>query len=241
MTKGAVWIQTKGKSRRLRRAKATVSPEDRLSIYYSEQVLGSDPTPPTLINDSGDFSVWIKPSGVMSSGSRFGDHCAINRIIEKQFDRPTFLVHRLDRFVWGLMVLAHAKGSATELSRQFQHRETIKTYKARVHGLIKEPIIINTPLEGKSAITQVEPIEYGQDQTLVKVKIETGRKHQIRAHLASIAHCVVGDRQYGSSDEGGIQLASIELGFNSPASGEALSFVLPDEQHPRLSVSPVQS
>ena len=234
MTSGAVWLKSGRSRKRLRRAKAKLVPGDMVSIYYSPKILESVPAKPILVDDQSVFSVWEKPVGLMSGGSRFGDHCSINRVVEQQLDRPTFLVHRLDRYVWGLMVLAHSKSAAVHLSGQFQKRKTTKIYHAVVHGKLSEERAINTPIDGKVASSTVKPISIDADKSLIEVRIETGRKHQIRQHLASIVHPVVGDRQYGSENIRGIQLAAVELGFKSPVNGEWQSYLLDDNKRPRL-------
>ncbi|HIE85708.1 MAG: RluA family pseudouridine synthase [bacterium] len=232
MTRGAVWLKSGSSVKRLRRAKAKLVPGDLVSIYYSPKVLEAVPAKAILVDDQSSFSVWEKPVGLMSGGSRFGDHCSINRVVEQQLDRPTFLVHRLDRYVWGLMVLAHSKSAAAHLAGQFQDRKTTKIYHAIVHGKLLEERVINTPVDNKMASSTVKPISLDADTSLIEVRIETGRKHQIRQHLASIDHPVVGDRQYGSQDMKGIQLAAVELGFKSPLSGEWQSYALADNKRP---------
>ena len=233
MIKGAVWIRKSKKMKRLRKAKTLVDSSDKLSIHYSPKVLDEKPITPTLMQDHNVFSVWNKPAGLMSGGSRYGDHCAINRVVERQLDRPTFLVHRLDRFVWGVIVLAHSKMAATELSRQFQSRETEKVYKALVSGQIKEARVIDRPIDGKDARSKVIPISGNDNLSLVEIRIETGRKHQIRRHLSDIGHPIIGDRQYGSADPNGIQLASVALGFKN-LEGKFVRYILPEELHPKL-------
>ena len=232
MTSGAVWLKSERSRKRLRRAKAKLVPGDLVSIYYSPEVMETVPARPILVDDQSTFSVWEKPVGLMSGGSRFGDHCSINRVVEQQLDRPTFLVHRLDRYVWGLMVLAHSKSAAAYLSGQFQKRKTTKIYNAIVHGQLADKRVINTPIDNKIASSTIKPISLDADTSLVEVRIETGRKHQIRQHLASIGQPVVGDRQYGSQDMKGIQLAAVELGFQSPVNGEWQSYKLADNKRP---------
>lgn len=234
MNRGAVWLKSGSRVKRLRRAKAKLVPGDLVSIYYSEKVIATVPAEPLLVDDQSVFSVWEKPVGLMSGGSRFGDHCSINRVVEQRLDRPTFLVHRLDLYVWGLMVLAHSKSAAAQLSQQFQARKTTKTYHAIVHGKLLEEQTINTPVDNKIASSMVKPISLDADTSLIEVRIETGRKHQIRQHLASIDHPVVGDRQYGSNDLKGIQLAAVELGFESPLNGQWQSYALADNKRPAL-------
>tara|TARA_B110000285_G_scaffold158032_1_gene176336 strand:+ start:1099 stop:1923 length:825 start_codon:yes stop_codon:yes gene_type:complete len=232
MTRGAVWLTSGSSRKRLRRAKAKLAPGDLVSIYYSPEVMETVPASPILVDDQSAFSVWEKPVGLMSGGSRFGDHCSINRVVEQQLDRPTFLVHRLDRYVWGLMVLAHSKSAATHLSGQFQDRKTTKIYHAIVHGKLADERVINTPIDNKIASSTVKPINFDADTSLIEVRIETGRKHQIRQHLASIDHPVVGDRQYGSKDMQGIQLAAVELGFESPVDESWQHYTLADQKRP---------
>ena len=232
MSKGAVWLKSGGRHRRLRRAKSKLVPGDLVSIYYSPKILELVPAKPILVDDQSAFSVWEKPVGLMSGGSRFGDHWSINRVVEQQLDRPTFRVHRLDRYVWGLMGLAHSKSAAAHLSGQFQERKTTKVYHAIVHGKLLEELAINMPVNDKIASSTVKPISLDVDTSLIEVRIETGRKHQIRQHLASIDHPVVGDRQYGSEDMDGIQLAAVKLGFESPVNGEWQGYTLADNKRP---------
>jgi len=235
MTKGAAWIESNGRPQRLRRAKRSLQPGDKIALYYSARVLNAEAPAPALLADHESFSVWIKPAGLMSSGSRYGDHCAIDRAVERELDRPTFLVHRLDRFAWGIMVLAHHRQAAANLAAQFEQRSVRKIYHAVVAGKFTEALDLNSPVDGKNAISHIRPIEQGTTESLVEVIIETGRKHQIRYHLAEAGFPIVGDRQYGSSDARGLQLAAVALELASPETEERQSFKLPAALLPRLS------
>ncbi len=245
MTKGAVWLSRKGKARRSRRAKAPCFPGDVISLYYNEQVLATKPPAPTLIEDKSTYSIWFKPPGLLSSGTRYGDHCSINRWVEKEWQRPVFLVHRLDRFATGLMVLAHSKQAAAHLSAQFKNRQTTKIYKVIVQGRVHQEnpakqeedgdsFTINTPLDDKDAISHITPLEFSDELSLVSVQIETGRKHQIRRHLAGIGYPILGDRHYGDSRYPSMQLTAVELGFTCPTTDIAVSYELPAANHPAL-------
>ena len=238
MTLGAVWTTKRKKTIRLRRAKSRLLTGDEVSIYYSEKILGFSPPEPALITDQKTYSVWNKPTGLMSSGTRYGDHCAINRVVEKLFDRPVFLVHRLDKFAKGIMVLAHSKNAAANLSKQFQQRTVQKKYKALVEGEIISPVVTETPLDVKEAISRVTPIESKLGNTLIEIQIDTGRKHQIRRHMAILGTPVIGDKQYGTGRYPELMLAAISLSFDCPNTGERVSFDLPPEDHPRLADLP---
>ena len=234
MNLGAVWIQKKNKVLRLRRAKANLKPGDRVSIYYNETILTDLPPSPILIDDQESYTIWHKPSGLMSSGTRFGDHFAINRVVEKLIKRAVFVVHRLDKFASGIMVLAHTKSAAAHLSQQFRQRDVEKKYKAIVEGQLINPVSSAATLDGKDAMTRIYPLENNSMNTLVEVSIDTGRKHQIRRHLSILGFPVVGDRQYGNSTYSELVLTAVSLTITCPNSGERIQFNLPQANHPHL-------
>ena len=150
MTKGAVWLKKqKSKQRRLRRATAELNPGDILSIYYDEALLSIRPPQAELVSDQKRYSVWFKPAGLMSQGTKYGDHCSLMRQAELFYKSKTkaYLIQRLDREASGLMLLAHDRTAAGRLSRLFQTREVIKKYRAWVLGNLSE-----TGLQGKIAL-----------------------------------------------------------------------------------------
>jgi len=210
MQYGAVWLTPNGKkAARVRKVKKILSKGDKLSIYYDEKILFSPIPSAQLISDEGEYSVWNKPSGMFSQGTKWGDHSSIARWVELfglakyNLDlRPTFLVHRLDRATSGIILVAHSKKMAASLSFLFEHRQIEKQYEAVVKGefpseLISQPIL--DEIDGKSATTIVLSSKYDPSsrQSRLLVKIETGRKHQIRKHLANRGFPIIGDRFYG--------------------------------------------
>jgi 23S rRNA pseudouridine1911/1915/1917 synthase len=168
------------------------------------------------------------------------------------------IVHRLDKDTSGLIVVAKNDTAHRKLGAEFSGRKVKKTYLALVHGWLKnDKGTISSPISrdairrirmttrrsgGREAITRYEVerrilSEFGKF-TLVKVKIETGRTHQIRVHMASVGHPVAGDTLYGAPREirakSGTSISlsrnflhSAELQFAHPRGGELLSFLSP--------------
>ena len=235
MKKGAVWLTTTKGTQRIRRADKALPRGSTLHLYHDESVLQQEPLEAELIADEGDYSVWFKPYGMLCQGSKWGDHCTIYRWVEQhqQPQRSAFIVHRLDRAASGLVLLAHSKKTAAYFSKLFRERKITKVYQAKVEGIWSQPATIDTLLDDKPAVSHVMPlsVDHNLNQSLVRVEIETGRKHQIRRHLAMSGHPIVGDRLYGNGGVEGsenLQLISCYIGFNAPGDGEAKAYRLDD-------------
>ncbi|WEJ62072.1 RluA family pseudouridine synthase [Thiomicrorhabdus lithotrophica] len=249
--KGSVWIQRNAadnqssKPERLRRLKKVVAEQDTLDFYYNPQLLNQEPAPPTLVADFIDYSVWIKPRGMLSQGSKWADHTALYRWIEMNYQpngkiRQAWIVHRLDRATHGLMLIAHSKKIAASLSRAFEENQVHKTYQALVWGKYPdETQTIQIPIDKKQAISHVRLLNYDaeQNRSLVEVDIETGRKHQIRRHLSETGYPIIGDRMYGVSklDEQldpmpDLQLTAYKLCLPCPITQTEKCFTLKTEQ-----------
>jgi tRNA pseudouridine32 synthase/23S rRNA pseudouridine746 synthase len=240
MQKGAVWIERNQQIQRLRRGKKQLQAGDQLHLYYNEDVLNEQPPQAKLIADEGDFSIWYKPYGMYCQGSKWGDHCTINRWIEQQLDRPSFIVHRLDRAATGLIIIAHKKNSLAIFNQLFQHRTITKKYQAIVQGKFsasEKPITIDRDIDDKKSISHVQLITYneGENRSLLEVKIDTGRKHQIRRHLSEYGYPIIGDRLYGKDNPENInlQLCSYQLNFNYPEKGD-LAYLLDYKLRPNI-------
>lgn len=239
MNKGAVWWTLKGKTLRLRRATKVLYKGSKIQFFYDAQVLARKPEDATLIYDGGNYSIWFKPAGMLSQGSQWGDHCSILRWVEVngqpnegQRQRECFLVHRLDADAMGLIILAHDGQSAAKLSALFQARDMRKFYQAWVVDDCDIPttgLTLNFELDGKSAITHIKKVRVDGNKTLLDVHIETGRKHQIRRHLANIGHPIVGDKLYGTKSTSGLQLLAYRLEFVCPNTKQPVIVELPQE------------
>lgn len=239
MAKGAVWLGGKGKPQRLRRANKTLQPGQNLHLYYDAKVLETLPPTAQLIEDAKDYSVWHKPRGMLSQGSKWSDHCTITRWAEQnlQPQRNAFLIHRLDRAASGLILIGHSKTATKQLCDLFQKRELDKRYLVIVHGKFVEQVTLNEPVDGKAAVSHASLKQYDEstNRSLVEVKIDSGRKHQIRRHMAGYGHPVVGDRMYGVGDESDdLQLTAFSLSFTCPLSNQPVQFILPESLRPTL-------
>ncbi len=247
ITKGALWLTHKQRTTRLRKVKKVLTTGDQLHFYYDEKVLNQRPLPAQLIADQQDYSIWYKPYGMLSQGSKWSDHCTIARWAETHLlpQRPAFIVHRLDRAASGLIILAHSKKAARAFSHLFEQHSLSKRYHIIVHGHFttnenNDALAVSTPVDGKNARSWFSPLSYDaeHDLSLVAVDIETGRKHQIRQHAASIGFPVVGDRLHGLSEQQpeqiNLQLSAVQLAFHCPFTDQMREFSLPESLRPQL-------
>lgn len=236
MNKGALWLKRKkGPLRRLRRAAEPLRAGDELEFYYDEDLLSFRPAGAECIYDAGQYSVWFKPAGLLSEGTKYGDHCSLVRLVESSYHqrRQVYLVHRLDREVAGLMLLAHSREAASRLSALFRNNLVDKKYRVEVLGDLSkrgETGTIDIALEGKRSVTKYQVISFdpGKNTSLVEAVLVTGRLHQIRRHFERIGFPVMGDPQYGKGNKNkdGIKLKAVSLKFRCPFQGKEHEFSL---------------
>ncbi len=179
-------------------------------VIFEPQTKGLKP-----IFDSFHFAIFDKPSGIMvhPSSHQLNVYTLLDEI-KYQFGEKGSLVHRIDAETSGLVLVSKNAFSDMMLKNMFEEKLYTKKYKALVLGEIKEELTINTPItndtgliklkmktdiNGKESTTLIKPISYDKvkNQTLVEAIPLTGRQHQIRVHLDSIGHKIVGDTLYG--------------------------------------------
>ncbi|MFH1985302.1 MAG: pseudouridine synthase [Pseudomonadota bacterium] len=225
MGKGAAWVWRGRKRQRLRRATTLLAPGTRVALYYDAALLALTPPPARCIVDHAAYSAWYKPAGLLTQGNDYGDHCSLLRQAEIHFAprRSALPVHRLDREVAGVILVAHTAVAAAALSRLFREHRIIKRYRAEVLGCPADAnaeLKIDLPLDGKPATTIVRWIatDPANNVSTADITIDTGRKHQIRRHLDLAGYPVMGDPRYGTGNKNsdGLRLSAVALTFTCP-------------------------
>jgi 23S rRNA pseudouridine1911/1915/1917 synthase len=193
-----------------------------------------------------------KPAGISSVPFDENERDALNQLLEAKLAKktgqrraPLGVVHRLDRDTTGLLVYARTLRAKRELKNQFRQHSVKRGYWAIVEGAIESRTItsrlvadrgdgrrgsVQNPILGRLATTHVRVLERLTGATLVECRLETGRTHQIRIHLAEAGHPLLGERVYGPkhkpvrSTELRVMLHAFELGFVHPETARPLLF-----------------
>ncbi len=200
-----------------------------------------------ILYSDDDIIVVNKPSGLLSVPGRGPDNQeCLNSHLAADFP-DALIVHRLDMDTSGLMVLARSKESHRHLSRQFQERQTEKRYLAVCAGIPSQKQgWINLPMrcdwerrplqmidfkQGKGAQTQWQRLQQFSDRFLVELTPVTGRSHQLRLHMKSLGHPILGDNLYADpashTKSNRLLLHAATLSFTHPTNGQWLEFTCP--------------
>ena len=205
-----------------------------------------------IVYEDGDLLVVNKPQGMVVHPSRgheshtlvngLLDHCqgslsGINGVL-----RPG-IVHRIDKDTSGLLVVAKNDFAHQHLAEQLKAHTVTRRYQAVVNGFLREDGIVDAPLgrnpanrlqmavvregEGKRAVTHYHVLSLLKNATHIECRLETGRTHQIRVHMAYLHHPILGDPLYGGGNAYGLAGQALHagiLGFIHPRTGEYLEF-----------------
>ena len=194
------------------------------------------------------LAVAVKPAGVLSQPDRTGEDSMIT-LLKAQLGREVFPVHRLDRAVGGLMIFAMTKAAAGKLSALVTSDAFEKEYTAVIHGVPAEDkgeLLDFLYHDSRKNLTSVVPSSHKEAKearlaytllakdmegefSLVRVRLYTGRTHQIRVQFASRSMPLAGDGKYGARDRMGLALWSSRLSFKHPVRKKTMTFeALPD-------------
>lgn len=192
-----------------------------------------------ILYQNANILVCIKPARVLSTDEPGG----LPELVREALGDPKAdvrTVHRLDRVVSGVMVLARNARAASELSRQIREDQFSKEYLAVVHGKPENPegtlrdllkarrmtFVADAPGKGvQEAALSYRVLEYADGMSLVRVRLHTGRTHQIRVQFSSRGMPLVGERKYAVLDDPcEIALWSAKIGFYHPETGEWAEF-----------------
>jgi len=200
-----------------------------------------------IIHQDSAILVINKPAGLLSLPDGHNVKIPhVRSILEKKYGR-LWIVHRLDRETSGVMVLARNENSHRRLNQQFENRQVSKVYHAIVEG---DPgwneITANFPLrinvgrrkrtaivrkQGKPATTHFRVLERFDECALLEAKPETGRRHQIRAHLYHLDFPILSDTLYGSGEISPLierlALHAYKLSIQNPKNGKQMDFEAP--------------
>ena len=191
-----------------------------------------------------------KPPGILTVPGKTEElqDCVINRLLK--VEPKTLLIHRLDRDTSGILVFGLSRWGQKNISRQFQERQTSKTYQAIVAGTLQgegtidvpviydpehPPLHIADPTHNKPALTHYKVIENFQIQGQAVSRVEltpiTGRSHQLRVHMQYLGHPIIGDTLYATAEQQQLMprlcLHAVQLSFHHPETQESVHFDCP--------------
>lgn len=232
--------------------------DDEICVNHVEEDMNVTPEKMDLdiVYEDDDVIVVNKANGVVVHPAPGNYHGTLvngllyhSKLSDKNGEFRPGIVHRIDAYTTGLLMVAKNNKAHDILAKELAEKKTYRKYVALVWGVIPNDTgLIDAPIgrslndrkkmainpEGKDAITHFKVLERFKDVTLIELKLETGRTHQIRVHMDYIGHPVVNDPVYGKRkiiDDSGQCLHAKEIGFIHPSSGEYMQFdsELPDK------------
>ncbi len=200
-----------------------------------------------IVYEDEDVLVVLKPAGLLTVSTPHETQRTAHAYLREYLshrnpDSRVFVVHRLDKFVSGLLVFAKSKHIQAALRRLFELHAIERKYLAIVEGHVEKSTgsiqshlaedrlqrMRSTPVarHGKRAVTHYRMLRRSGNLTCLEVSLETGRKNQIRAHFSELGHPIAGDRAYGSTVDplGRMGLHAYRLGFEHPGLHRMLVF-----------------
>lgn len=194
-----------------------------------------------LLYRDDHIAVVDKPAGILSVAKESDDGNHLHGILKRAF-KPSrvFPVHRLDRETSGVLIFALSEKARLELREMFAKRQLERRYLAVVNGVMEEIqgkwnsllveggdyVVRSSDSRGRRAITRYRVLKNGPNATLLELKLETGRKNQIRVHAADAGHPIAGDEKYGRGWDpvGRLCLHAASLSFSHPVTKQEHSY-----------------
>jgi 23S rRNA pseudouridine1911/1915/1917 synthase len=224
-----------------------LKPGDTIVISAARHTGGLMARNMRLVYEDEHLIVIDKNAGLLSMASDNEKYLTAYNILSTyvKSQKPSnriFIVHRLDRDTSGLMMFARSEKVQSLLQRDWKRNVTARTYVALVEGEVTEPegivksyiyeskaLVIHStpdPKRGDLAVTRFRLLKSGKEYSLLEIKLETGKKNQIRLHMQEKGHSIAGDKKYGamSSPIGRLGLHASVLAFIHPVTGREMRF-----------------
>jgi 23S rRNA pseudouridine1911/1915/1917 synthase len=180
-----------------------------------------------------------KPAGVVVQQRMYEPDEPFFHELVTRYTSPAYLMQRLDRGTSGVLFFTKMSKINARVTRQFEQHRIRKRYLAICEGVLGEAQTIDAPIarvgaiqfgvreRGKRAVTHINPIRATRDGSFLDIRLETGRTHQIRVHLAAIGYPLAGDWLYGKRDAARPMLHAAELEMTHPLTGQLLRVAAP--------------
>ncbi|MBD3637035.1 MAG: RluA family pseudouridine synthase [Crocinitomicaceae bacterium] len=194
-----------------------------------------------VLYEDEDLAVIVKPAGLLTSGNSFKtvtNALSYNLSPSTSVDKLNWAkpVHRLDKATSGILLIAKSRSAHMKLTQQFEKNQVKKTYHALVLGKMSGDGVMDTPIDQKEATTHytvvrsIPSIRSGH-LSLVQLHPKTGRRHQLRIHLSTLGHAILGDSIYSPKElylkHKGLFLAATAISFRHPIQENPMNFSIP--------------
>jgi 23S rRNA pseudouridine1911/1915/1917 synthase len=218
---------------RVKVAGRPVKPGQKIEVNVGGALERTEPPPEPRIVFADDAIIIVdKPAGLVTAPTPEASRGDLLDQLARKFGE-VYLVHRLDLPTSGLLVFARTREANKKLGDAFKLHDVDREYRAVAVGEVGAQTI-DRPIDRRRAVTHISPVEALPGATIVSCRLETGRTHQIRIHLAGIGHPLAGDRAHGGEVERAFRprpprlaLHACVLGFAHPATGERVRWESP--------------
>jgi len=227
--------------------KHVLAEADRVEV--GDRIEPKSRKPAYIVHEDADVIVVNKPTGLLTSTGPRETRKTLLQMLRDYLALTDArarlgLIHRLDRDASGLLVFSKTDAAYRSLKSQFFDHTVLREYTAIIHGVLNpragkidsrlleraDGTMHSTSVhaKGQRAVTDYETVRFENGLSLLRLRLFTGRKHQIRVHLSERGTTIVGDAMYGAKDDGvRLMLAAVRLGFQHPGTGKPIEFTLP--------------